>query len=215
MFGVGRDERGRGGFFVEPYKPVVLCPVCPGEEAVYGPSSVYVPRDIVYGRCLLLALVWGRGGSGFGVRILTLVCFDFPFGVVESKVDHWRYCGGHIFNDSCFNEHSVLELTDGRLWMLSRCHKEIAQSFSENGGRAWGPIETPARPRGHVAALGAPMVAPERPAAAQGRPAEANAVANQWRTQWQTTVANRRVRGFAVANCFLNTRDSTIKNSYF
>ena len=55
---------------------------------------------------------------------------------------HWRYCGGHIFNDSCFNEHSVLELTDGRLWMLSRCHKEIAQSFSENGGRAWGPQST-------------------------------------------------------------------------
>ena len=23
------------------------------------------------------------------------ICFDFPFGVVESKVDHWRYCGGN------------------------------------------------------------------------------------------------------------------------
>ena len=32
--------------------------------------------------------------------------------------------------------------------------------------------------------------------------AMAKAVANQWRTQWQTTVANTRVRGFAVANCF-------------
>ena len=55
---------------------------------------------------------------------------------------HWRYCGGHIFKDSCFNEHSVVELTDGRLWMLSRCHKEISQSFSENGGRAWGEQST-------------------------------------------------------------------------
>lgn len=55
---------------------------------------------------------------------------------------HWRYCGGHIFEESCFNEHSVVELNDGRLWMLSRCHKEIAQSFSENGGRAWGPQST-------------------------------------------------------------------------
>lgn len=62
--------------------------------------------------------------------------------VSDDEGAHWRYCGGHIFADSCFNEHSVVELTDGRLWMLSRCHKEIAQSFSSNGGRAWGPQST-------------------------------------------------------------------------
>lgn len=55
---------------------------------------------------------------------------------------HWRHRGGIIFEDSCFNEHSIVELRDGRLWMLSRCHTEIAQSFSEDGGVTWQPQQT-------------------------------------------------------------------------
>jgi hypothetical protein len=46
----------------------------------------------------------------------------------------WRYRGGIIFEDSCFNEHSVVELADGRLWMLSRGMREPFQSFSRDGG---------------------------------------------------------------------------------
>jgi len=56
--------------------------------------------------------------------------------------DHWRHRGGIIFEDSCFNEHSIVELRDGRLWMLSRCHTEIAQSFSADGGVTWQPQQT-------------------------------------------------------------------------
>ena len=56
--------------------------------------------------------------------------------------DHWQLRGGIIFEDSCFNEHSIVELRDGRLWMLSRCHAEIAQSFSEDGGATWQPQQT-------------------------------------------------------------------------
>ncbi len=54
----------------------------------------------------------------------------------------WRYRGGNIFTDSCFNEHSVVEKQDGTLWMLSRCMKEIAQSFSTDGGKTWQPQTT-------------------------------------------------------------------------
>ncbi len=62
--------------------------------------------------------------------------------VSDDEGGHWRYCGGLIFNDSCFNEHSVVELQDGQIWMLSRCMKEIAQSFSADGGRSWEPQST-------------------------------------------------------------------------
>ena len=55
-------------------------------------------------------------------------------------------------------------------------------------------------PQGHS------LRGPGRPSTAQHKPTVANAVAKQCRTQWQTTVANIRVRGFAVANCFCNTR---------
>ncbi len=57
--------------------------------------------------------------------------------VSDDEGGHWRYRGGNIFKDSCFNEHSVVEKQDGTLWMLSRCMKEIAQSFSTDGGKTW------------------------------------------------------------------------------
>ena len=44
---------------------------------------------------------------------------------------------GIIYKDSCFNEHTVAELNDGRLWMLSRGMKETFQSFSADGGNTW------------------------------------------------------------------------------
>jgi predicted neuraminidase len=62
--------------------------------------------------------------------------------VSDDEGRSWRYRGGIIFNDSQFNEHSVVELADGRLWMLSRCATEAAQSFSSDGGRTWEPQST-------------------------------------------------------------------------
>ncbi len=62
--------------------------------------------------------------------------------VSDDEGGHWRYRGGNIFKDSCFNEHSVVEKQDGTLWMLSRCMKEIAQSFSTDGGKTWQPQTT-------------------------------------------------------------------------
>ena len=57
--------------------------------------------------------------------------------VSDDEGGHWRYRGGNIFKNSCFNEHSVVEKQDGTLWMLSRCMKEIAQSISTDGGKTW------------------------------------------------------------------------------
>jgi hypothetical protein len=62
--------------------------------------------------------------------------------VSDDEGASWRYRGGNIFKDSCFNEHSVVEKQDGTLWMLSRCMKEIAQSFSTDGGKTWQPQTT-------------------------------------------------------------------------
>ena len=59
--------------------------------------------------------------------------------ISDDEGESWRFRGGTIFDDSCFNEHSVVELDDGRLWLLSRCFTEAAQSFSHDGGRTWSP----------------------------------------------------------------------------
>ncbi len=62
--------------------------------------------------------------------------------VSEDEGGHWRYRGGTIFKDSCFNEHSVVELNNGQLWMLSRGMKETFQSLSDDGGKTWQPQST-------------------------------------------------------------------------
>jgi hypothetical protein len=116
-------------------------------EPTYASFGATITKPIVRknGEWLLPVSLWERWHIGK----LFQYCYhelDSVRGanvfVSDDEGVHWRYCGGHIFEDSCFNEHSVVELTDGRLWMLSRCHKEIAQSFSENAGRAWGPQST-------------------------------------------------------------------------
>eukprot|EP01048_Picozoa_sp_COSAG05_P001538 COSAG05_NODE_52_length_23775_cov_49.471110_13_plen_445_part_00 len=59
--------------------------------------------------------------------------------VSDDEGAHWRFRGGLQFQDSCFNEHSVVELPCGTLWMLSRCMQEVAQSYSTDGGSTWSP----------------------------------------------------------------------------
>lgn len=45
-----------------------------------------------------------------------------------------------------FDEHSVIELTDGRLWMLTRTVYGLGQAFSSDGGKTWENIG----PSGHT-----------------------------------------------------------------
>lgn len=53
----------------------------------------------------------------------------------------WEYRGGVIFEDSSFNEHSLAELSNGDIMMISRCHSAIKKSYSRDGGRTWTPEE--------------------------------------------------------------------------
>ncbi len=49
--------------------------------------------------------------------------------------------GGADIPDRCFDEHMIVELKDGRLWMLVRTLYGIGQSFSSDMGRTWTPGE--------------------------------------------------------------------------
>lgn len=49
--------------------------------------------------------------------------------------------GGADVPDRCFDEHMVVELSGGRLWMLVRTNYGIGQSFSSDGGNNWTPGE--------------------------------------------------------------------------
>lgn len=49
--------------------------------------------------------------------------------------------GGADIPDRCFDEHMIVELPGGRLWMLVRACYGIGQSFSMDQGRTWSPGE--------------------------------------------------------------------------
>ena len=94
--------------------------------------------------------LYGRTASGFcrsrSGNVGTPQSLDPMRGanvfVSDDEGAHWRYRGGVIFKDSCFNEHSIVELGDGRLWMLSRCQKEITLRLPDDGGVTWQPQRT-------------------------------------------------------------------------
>jgi sialidase-1 len=112
------------------------------------------PVLIGFGASLNKPLVRGNGEWILPVSLWERWHIDKPFTDQYRELDavrganvfvsddegaSWRYRGGIIFRDSCFNEHSVVEQRDGTLWMLSRCMQEIAQSFSTDGGKTWQP----------------------------------------------------------------------------
>lgn len=63
----------------------------------------------------------------------------------------WTKRGGVRFPHFNFDEHMIVELKDGRLWMTARTRKGIYETFSGDGGRTWAPpapsaiVNTPAR----------------------------------------------------------------------
>ncbi len=59
----------------------------------------------------------------------------------KDKGKTWEYRGGVIFKDSCFNEHSIVELSNGDIMMISRCDKCIKRSFSSDYGKTWSEEE--------------------------------------------------------------------------
>jgi predicted neuraminidase len=49
----------------------------------------------------------------------------------------WTKRGGVLFPKSDFDEHMLVELKDGKLWMLARTADGMAESYSEDQGRTW------------------------------------------------------------------------------
>ena len=49
----------------------------------------------------------------------------------------WKQRGSLQFPDWEFDEHMMVELKDGRLWMLARTDGQPHESFSTDGGKTW------------------------------------------------------------------------------
>lgn len=49
----------------------------------------------------------------------------------------WQRRGGVSVPETDFDEHMLVELRDGRIWLLARSVRGVAESFSADGGRSW------------------------------------------------------------------------------
>ncbi|MCQ2446022.1 MAG: glycoside hydrolase [Clostridia bacterium] len=57
--------------------------------------------------------------------------------VSTDKGETFSWRGGVDMPERGFDEHMVVELDDGRLWMLTRTKYGIGQAFSSDGGKTW------------------------------------------------------------------------------
>lgn len=84
---------------------------------------------------------------------------------IESGTEQWSLRGSvYAPENSVFDEHQVVELSDGTLWMLMRSPRGITQSYSYDGGYHWTQAEVAPQLKGgdsrfYVAKLPAELVA--------------------------------------------------------
>ena len=123
---------------------------CPDPESPRPAWSE--PFRLANGVMMNKPLVLSNGDWAFP----TAVWADLSGGVVPERLRHERFSnltvsqdqgrtfhrrGGADIPDRSFDEHMVVELKDGRLWMLVRQNHGVGQSFSSDLGATWTPGE--------------------------------------------------------------------------
>lgn len=136
---------GRGGVFAlvcdNPDAPI---PVWNKPYLITPGAVIKKPIVLSNGEWLLPVSIWER----WHITPLLEDCHheydDIRGANVFASTDEgktWQYRGGVIFKDSCFNEHSIVELSNGDIMMISRCDKCIKKSYSSDNGKTWTPEE--------------------------------------------------------------------------
>jgi predicted neuraminidase len=99
------------------------------------------PTVLNSGDWLVPVSLWDRGKIGPGVLKEAHRELDLHRGAnVFASTDQgktWTRRGRVAFPEPQFDEHMIVELRDGRLWMLARTNYGIAESFSSDQGRTW------------------------------------------------------------------------------
>ncbi|MBQ9796666.1 MAG: exo-alpha-sialidase [Clostridia bacterium] len=108
-------------------------------------ASLKKPIVTSDGEWLLPVSLWERWHMSAPLEDVHHELDDLRGALVFASVDQgetWEYRGGVTFEDSSFNEHSIVELDDGRIMMIARCKTEIRKAYSSDGGRTWSMQET-------------------------------------------------------------------------
>ncbi|MHC4873732.1 MAG: sialidase family protein [Planctomycetota bacterium] len=111
-------------------------------ESIRMANGVMMNKPIVLadGQWALPTALWKDLGKGevpkdlLDERLASITISDN-----KGKTFSWR--GGVDAPERCYDEHMIVELNDGRLWMLIRTSYGIAESFSDDNGATWSAAE--------------------------------------------------------------------------
>ncbi len=99
------------------------------------------PAVLADGTWALPVAIWGDGIGGGKVPDRLASQCGANMVVSTDNGQTFSYRGGTAVPHRCFDEHMIVELKDGRLWVLVRTFYGIGQSFSLDQGRTWTPGE--------------------------------------------------------------------------
>lgn len=125
---------GRSGtWYIRCDNPDSDRPVWSDPKRIWHGSATNTPIVLRDGKWLL-PVTLGDGGGRFpdldrfrGADVL----------ISTDRGKTWEYSGGVRFPHPDYNEHCIVELSDGRVWMTARTSEGIWQSFSSDEGRTW------------------------------------------------------------------------------
>ncbi|MEP6671243.1 MAG: sialidase family protein [Chthoniobacter sp.] len=133
---------GRGGdWFITCDNPDAEEPVWSAPTRFADGCTLNKPTVLANGDWLLPVALWTRDRIGPVLFKEAHHELDaIRMANVFASTDHgktWTRRGGVAFPGTDFDEHMIVELRDGRLWMLARTKKGISESFSTDKGAKW------------------------------------------------------------------------------
>lgn len=116
-------------------------PTWSAPRRIWHGATLNKPTVLANGDWLLPVSLWDRGKirpEAFKEEHHDLDEFRMANVLVSTdRGATWERRGGVAFAGPQFDEHSIVELKDGRLWMLARTSAGLAESFSSDKGRTW------------------------------------------------------------------------------
>jgi hypothetical protein len=115
-------------------------PTWSAPRRIWHGSMLNKPIVLNDGAWLAPVTVWARNKISAPLRDAHPNLDELRMAHVFVSTDRgasWQRRGGVRIPDTDFDEHMVVELRDGRLWLLARSTRGIAESFSSDSGRTW------------------------------------------------------------------------------
>lgn len=140
---MGYFDGRAGSWAITCENPDAELPVWSAPRRIWHGATLCKPL-VVAGDCWLLPIsLWTRD------RIRPREMSDLFHELDPDRMAHvfisadrgetWKRQGGVLFPQSDFDEHMMVQLKDGRLWMLARTRLGLHESFSPDEGKTWSP----------------------------------------------------------------------------